>query len=66
MEDIPVLEKWFALVKDTIDHYGVYPPDMYNFNETRFMIGVVIGFTVITRTDRRETHGIFNLAIETG
>ncbi|KHJ32976.1 hypothetical protein EV44_g3566 [Erysiphe necator] len=53
MENIPILEKWFDQEKDVVDRYGIQPGDIYNFDESGFMMGVVKGFYVIARADKQ-------------
>ena len=35
-----------------MDKYGIQAEDLYNFNETGFIIGIITAFMVITRSDR--------------
>ena len=38
---------------DTIAKYGVAEEDIFNFDETGFMMGMICGQMAVTRTDRR-------------
>ena len=40
-EDRRVIEPWFELVRLTKEKYGIPDEDTYNFNKTRFIIGVI-------------------------
>ena len=51
-EDPDTFRKWFDLVRNTINKYGIAEADIYNFDETGFMMGVFSAFMVVTRTDR--------------
>lgn len=55
MEDIPIMQKWFTVIEGTIAQYNIQPSDMYNFDKTGFMMGIVKGFYIITRADRQGT-----------
>jgi hypothetical protein len=33
--------------------YGIYEVDIYNFNETRFIMGVILTTMVVTSLDRQ-------------
>ena len=47
-EDPSVISSWFELVHNTIVKYGINDADIYNFNETRFMMGVISTAMVVT------------------
>ena len=51
-EDPTVIFGWFALLRNMMAKYGVQPEDLYNFDETGFMMGVIASSMVITRSDR--------------
>jgi hypothetical protein len=38
-EDPEVIRSWFKLVQNTIAKYGINDADIYNFDETGFMMG---------------------------
>lgn len=39
-EDLKVIDEWFRLVQETRTKYGIVDDDIYNFDETGFMMGV--------------------------
>jgi hypothetical protein len=52
-EDPEVCNAWFALVRNTIAKYGIQERDIYNFDETGFLMGMLSGAKVVTSSDRR-------------
>jgi hypothetical protein len=52
-EDPEVIRGWFELVCNTITKYGIHDIDIYNFDETGFMIGVISTAMVVTSSDGR-------------
>ncbi|KAL2885016.1 hypothetical protein HOO65_090311 [Ceratocystis lukuohia] len=52
-EDPAIIRDWFKLVENTIAKYGITRADIYNFDETGFMMGVVASEMVVTGTQRR-------------
>ena len=52
-ENPTVIFGWFALLYNIIVKYGVQPEDLYNFDETGFIIGQITSSMVVTRSDRR-------------
>jgi len=52
-EDPKQLEDWFRLVTNMRAKYGVADADLWNFDETGFMMGVICGNMVVTRADRK-------------
>ncbi|KFY29266.1 hypothetical protein V491_00117, partial [Pseudogymnoascus sp. VKM F-3775] len=50
-EDLEVICSWFELVQNTIAKYGINNADIYNFYETRFMMGVISTAIVVTSSD---------------
>lgn len=52
-EDPAMIRAWFDLVRNTIAKYGVDVADIFNFDETGFMMGVITPTAVVTRADRR-------------
>ncbi|KAL0940014.1 transposase [Colletotrichum truncatum] len=48
-----VIRGWFSLVKNTIAKYGIADADIYNFDETGFMMGVIASGMVVTSAERR-------------
>jgi DDE superfamily endonuclease/helix-turn-helix, Psq domain len=51
-EDRTLVSGWFALLKNTIAKYGILDDDIYNFDETGFMMGVITTSMVVTRAER--------------
>ena len=51
-EDPKVINAWFKLVEETKAKYGVHNNNIYNFNETRFQIGVIRLIKVVTSSKR--------------
>src|ERR1700721_2410460 len=52
-EDPDAIRAWFALVKNTITKYGVVDADIYNFDETGFIMGIISTGMVVTSMERR-------------
>lgn len=52
-EDPETIKKWFELVRNTIVKYGISDDDIFNFDETGFMMGVISTAKVITGSERR-------------
>ena len=52
-EDPEVIRGWFELVHNTIAKYRIDNADIYNFDETGFMIGVISTTMVVTSLDGR-------------
>ncbi|KZL84853.1 transposase [Colletotrichum incanum] len=51
--DLEAICAWFALVKNTIVKYGIDECDIYNFDETGFMMGQIVSGMVVTSAERR-------------
>ena len=51
-EDPDVINAWFQLVRNTIAKYGVENSDIYNFDETGFMMGMISTTMVVTSSER--------------
>jgi DDE superfamily endonuclease len=51
-EDPILIEGWFRLVANTIAKYGIVDADIYNFDETGFMMGVISTAMVVTSSER--------------
>jgi hypothetical protein len=45
---------WLRLVENTVNKYGIDASDIYNFDETGFMMGVISTGMVVTAAERRE------------
>jgi hypothetical protein len=52
-EDPTIIRDWFTLVANTIAKYGIRSDDIWNFDETGFLIGMIASGMVVTGTDRR-------------
>ncbi|KFZ20684.1 hypothetical protein V502_03067, partial [Pseudogymnoascus sp. VKM F-4520 (FW-2644)] len=52
-EDPKLIHSWFTLVQNTIAKYAIQDADIYNFDETGFLIGVISTTTVVTSSERR-------------
>ena len=53
-EDPELIGAWFRLVDNMKAKYGIIDSDLYNFDETGFMMGVICGSSmVVTRADRQ-------------
>ena len=51
-EDPEKIQAWFRLVRNTCGKYGIPDEDIYNFDETGYMLGVASTCKVITSVDR--------------
>jgi hypothetical protein len=52
-EDFDVYNAWFQLVRNTIHKYGIIEEDIYNFDETGFIMGQISSEMVITSAERQ-------------
>ncbi|KAJ3542019.1 hypothetical protein NM208_g4316 [Fusarium decemcellulare] len=52
-EDPTVLRDWFRLVANTIAKYGIRSDDIWNFDETGFLMGMIATGMVVTGSERR-------------
>ncbi|KAH7471539.1 hypothetical protein FOMA001_g13494 [Fusarium oxysporum f. sp. matthiolae] len=52
-EDPTIIRNWFRLVENTIAKYGIRSDDIWNFDETGFMMGVISSGIVVTSSERR-------------
>ncbi|KAI0992117.1 hypothetical protein K3495_g16069, partial [Podosphaera aphanis] len=52
-EDPEIIENWFRLLNNLMSKYEITDNDLYNFDETGFMIGMITPSMVVTRADRR-------------
>ena len=50
-EDPKVVSEWFALVRNVKAKYGIVEDDIYNFDETGFMMGIIFAGIVVTTSD---------------
>ncbi|KAL9572239.1 hypothetical protein ACKAV7_003622 [Fusarium commune] len=51
--DPTVIRNWFRLIENTIAKYGIRLDDIYNFDETGFMMGMIASGMVVTGAERR-------------
>ena len=54
-EDLKVICEWFAFVYNVKVKYGILDDDLYNFDETGFMMGIIIVIMVVTTLDGRRS-----------
>ncbi|KAJ3537253.1 hypothetical protein NM208_g6395 [Fusarium decemcellulare] len=52
-EDPAIIRNWFTLVANTISKYGIRSDDLYNFDETGFLMGMIASGMVVTGSERR-------------
>jgi hypothetical protein len=52
-ENLDVYNAWFRLVRNIIDKYGIIEDDIYNFDETGFIMGQISAEMVVTSAERR-------------
>ncbi|KAJ3455087.1 hypothetical protein MRS44_013687 [Fusarium solani] len=52
-EDLTIIRNWFRLVENTIAKYGIDLADIYNFDETGFMMGLIGSGMVAIGAERR-------------
>jgi hypothetical protein len=52
-EDPKVIGEWFTLVRNVKAKYGIVDDDIYNFDETGFMMGIICAGMVVTTSDGR-------------
>lgn len=52
-EDPNAIRAWFGLVRNTVAKYGIQEADIYNFDETGFLMGVISTAMVVTSSERR-------------
>ena len=50
-KDPEKIEKWFCLIRNIIVKYGVRDEDIYNFDKTGFLMGIIGKTLVITSSD---------------
>jgi hypothetical protein len=51
-EDPTAIRKWFTLVSNTIAKYGIRSDDIWNFDETGFIMGIIMAGMVVTGSER--------------
>jgi len=52
-EDPKLLNEWFNRVRATIEKYNIELDDIYNFDESGYVLGLIITAKVVTRRDRK-------------
>ncbi|KAL2024726.1 hypothetical protein VTK56DRAFT_6927 [Thermocarpiscus australiensis] len=52
-EDPKVIGEWFILVWNVKAKYGIVDDDVYNFDETGFIMGIIFAGMVVTTSDGR-------------
>ena len=52
---------WFRLVENIKEKYGIVDEDIYNFDETGFMIGMIDPCMIITGAERNGRRKKFQL-----
>jgi hypothetical protein len=52
-EDPSIIRGWFRLVQNTIAKYGIRSDDIWNFDETGFMMGIIMAGMVVTGSERQ-------------
>jgi hypothetical protein len=57
-EDLRVITPWFKLVANTKAKYGITDEDIYNFDETGFIIGVIYSQMVFIGSEKRSTKSL--------
>ncbi|KAM3066847.1 hypothetical protein ACMFMG_012173 [Clarireedia jacksonii] len=51
-EDPELIAKWFELYRSIREEYGIVDADIWNFDETGFMMGIIYSHMVVTKADR--------------
>src|SRR3984957_4841365 len=52
-EDPALIRPWFDLIRNTVAKYSIVEDDMYNFDETGFLMGMIGSVLVITTSKGR-------------
>jgi hypothetical protein len=52
-EDPTIIRGWFRLIENTIAKYGIQLNDIWNFDETGFMMGMIEHGMVVTSSERQ-------------
>ncbi|KAM5528987.1 transposase [Fusarium oxysporum f. sp. phaseoli] len=53
-KDPTEIRKWFTLVSNIIAKYGIRSDDIWNFDETGFMMGIIMAGMAVTGSERLE------------
>ena len=51
-KDLTIISGWFSLLKNIIIKYRIIDIDIYNFNETGFIIGIILIVIVVISSER--------------
>ena len=51
-EDLAIIRPWFSLVQNMKAKYGIADEDMYNFDESGFLMGKISSQLVVTGTEK--------------
>jgi hypothetical protein len=52
-ENPKLIQNWFNLVRNTIAKYKIADADIYNFNETGFIIDQITASIIVTNSNKR-------------
>ena len=52
-EDLKIIREWFAFMYNVKAKYGIFDENSYNFDETGFIMGIIIFAIVVTTFDGR-------------
>ncbi|KAG8356579.1 hypothetical protein FVEN_g12836 [Fusarium venenatum] len=52
-EDPTIIRGWFRLIENTIAKYGIQSDNIWNFNKTGFMMGIMQSGMVVTGAERQ-------------
>ncbi len=52
-EDPAIIGQWFSLVRNMKAKYGILDVDIYNFDETGFLMGMIFPGIVVTSSEGR-------------
>ena len=52
-EDPTIIRGWFRLIQNTIAKYGIRSDDIWNFDETGFMMGLIMAGIAVTGSERQ-------------
>jgi len=47
-EDLKVIREWFTLIYNYKVKYSIFDDNIYNFDETGFIMGIIIATMVVT------------------
>jgi hypothetical protein len=51
-EDLTIICNWFRLIENTIAKYGIQLYDIWNFDETGFIMGMILSGMVVTGSEK--------------